>query len=68
MSEGILGQVEGSEMSSRSNGKITTRGEMVRVKSYRSMEIFVAEGGSCSYDDERIYDIGAPLRYRHIVK
>ena len=28
--------------------------------------IFVAEGGSCSYDDETIDDIEVPLRYKHL--
>ena len=30
------------------------------------MEIFLVEGGSCSYDDETIGDIKVPLRYKHI--
>ena len=32
------------------------------------MEVFLTEGGSCSYDDETIGDMEAPLRYKHIVK
>ena len=32
------------------------------------MEFFLAEGWSCSYDDEIIGDIEVPLRYNHIVK
>ena len=32
------------------------------------MELFLAKGGSCYYDDERIDDIEVPLRYKHIVK
>jgi hypothetical protein len=32
------------------------------------MEFFLAEGGSCSYDDESIGDIEVPLRYKHLVK
>jgi hypothetical protein len=32
------------------------------------MEFFLVEGGSCSYDDERIYDIEVTLRYKHLVK
>ena len=32
------------------------------------MEFFLAEGGSCSYDDETISDIEVPLRYKHLVK
>ena len=32
------------------------------------MEFFLAKGGSCSYDDERIGDIEVPLRYKHFVK
>ena len=32
------------------------------------MDFFLAEGGSCSYDDETICDIKVPLRYKHLVK
>jgi hypothetical protein len=32
------------------------------------MEFFLAEGGSCSYEDETIGDIDVPLRYKHLVK
>ena len=32
------------------------------------MEFFLAEGGSCSYDDETIGDIEVPPRYQHLVK
>ena len=32
------------------------------------MDFFLVEGGSCSYDDEIIGDIEAPLRYNNLVK
>jgi hypothetical protein len=32
------------------------------------MELFLVEGGSCSYDDESIGDIKVPLRYKHLVR
>jgi hypothetical protein len=32
------------------------------------MELFLAKGGSCSYDYERIDNIKVPLRYKHTVK
>ena len=32
------------------------------------MQFFLAEEGSCYYDDETIIDIEVPLRYKHIVK
>ena len=32
------------------------------------MEIFLAKGGSCSYDNKSIDDIEVPLRYKQIVK
>jgi hypothetical protein len=32
------------------------------------MKFFIAEGGSCDYDDESIGDIEFPLRYRHLVQ
>jgi hypothetical protein len=68
LSEGSSGSIEESETSSRSNRQISTRGEKIRRKFHRCMEIFLAKGGSCSYDHERIEDIEVPLRYKHIVK
>ena len=32
------------------------------------MKFFLAEGGSCSYDDESIGDIEVPLRYKNLLK
>jgi hypothetical protein len=32
------------------------------------MELFLAKGGSCSYEDESIGYIKVPLRYKHIVR
>jgi len=32
------------------------------------MELFLAEGGSCSYDDKIIGDIEVPLMYKNLVK
>ena len=32
------------------------------------MQYFIANGGSCNYDAERIGDIEFPLRYRHIMQ
>ena len=46
----------------------STRGEKVRRKFGRRMKLFLAEGGSCSYDDESIGDIEVPLRYKHLLK
>ena len=46
----------------------STRGEKVRRKFGRRMKLFLVEGGSCSYDDERIGDIEVPLRYKHLLK
>jgi hypothetical protein len=69
-SEERLGQIEArnTTASSRYDKKTKTRGEKVRTKFCRRMKLFLAEGGSCSYDDERIGDIEAPLRYKHLVK
>ena len=55
-SEEILGQIEAKNVtaSSRYDKQIRTKGEKVRIKFCRRMEFFLAEGGSCSYDDERI--------------
>jgi hypothetical protein len=44
------------------------RDEKVRRKFCRCMEFFLAEGGSCSYDDEGIGDVEVPLRYKHILR
>jgi hypothetical protein len=66
---GSSGQIEGNvTASSRYDTQTRTRGEKVRRKFCRCMEFFLVEGGSCSYDDERIRDIEVPLRYKHIVK
>jgi hypothetical protein len=54
--------------SSRYGTQIRTKGEKVRRKFCRCMERFLAEGGSCSYDDESIGDIEVPLRYKNLVK
>jgi hypothetical protein len=68
-SEESLGQIEGNvTASSRYDKQTRTRGEKVRRKFCRRMEFFLAEGGSCSYDDESIGDIEVPLRYKHLVK
>jgi hypothetical protein len=58
-----------SSLSEESSGRRReTRGENIRRKFHRRMEFFLAEGGSCSYDDESIDDIEVPLRYKHLVK
>jgi hypothetical protein len=46
----------------------STRGEKVRRNFGRRMQFFLVEGGSCSYDDERIGNIEVPLRYKHLLK
>ena len=45
-----------------------TKGENVRIKFYRCIELFLVEGGSYSYDDESIGDIEVPLKYKNLVK
>jgi hypothetical protein len=69
-SEESLGQIEAGNVvaSSRYDKKIRARGEKVRIKFCRRMKLFLAEGGSCSYDDESIGDIDVPLRYKNLVK
>ena len=68
-SEEILVQIEGSvTASSRYDKQTRTRGEKVKIFFCRRMKIFLAEGGSCSYDDESIGDIEVPLRYKNMVK
>jgi hypothetical protein len=55
-------------ISNTCNKEKSTRGENVRRKFGRRMKFFLAEGGSCSYDDERIGDIDIPLRYKRLLK
>ena len=66
--EGSLGRIEESETSNRSTRVISTRFQNIRRKFDKCMEIFLAKGGSCSYDDKTIGDIEIPLRYIHLVK
>ena len=66
--EDRIEEVESEMSNTRSNRSRSTRGEKVRRKFRRCMELFVSEGGSCSYHNECIGDIEFPLRYRHIVK
>jgi hypothetical protein len=54
LSEGISGGRGESVTSNTSNRVRSTRGEKVRIKFHRCMELFLVEGGSCSYDDESI--------------
>ena len=52
-----LGEFESETYITRSNRSRSTRGEKVRRKFRRCMELFLSEGGSCDYDNERIGDI-----------
>ena len=67
-SEGILGILEESETSKWSTTGISTRCQKIRRKFRKRMEFILTKGGSCSYHDETIGDIEAPLRYKHLVK
>jgi hypothetical protein len=58
----------GENISNTCNKVKLTRGEKVRKKFGRNMKFLLAEGGSCSYDDESIGDIKVPLRYKHLLK
>ena len=55
-SEESLGQIEAENAtaSSRYDKQTRTKGEKVRIKFCRRMKCFLAEGVSCSYDDESI--------------
>ena len=46
----------------------STRGQKIRKKFDKCMQFFLANGGSCSYDDETKGDIKVPFRYTHIEK
>ena len=65
----ILGRVEESESySSMYRRGRSTMCKNIRRKFHKRMECFLAEGGSCSYDDELIGNIKVPLMYKHLVK
>ena len=51
-----------SETSSRSKIGRSTRGQNIRKKFNKHMQFFLAQRGSCSYDDETKDDIKVPLR------
>ena len=53
-SEVILGILEESEISRGSTIGISTRCKNIKRKFQRRMQFFLAEGGSCSYEDETI--------------
>ena len=67
-SEGSSVILDESETSSRSTRVISTRCQRIKRKFHKRMELFLAEGGSCSSDDETIGHIKIPLRYKHLVK
>ena len=66
--ERSFGRLDESETSNRSTRAISTRFQKIRRKFHIHMELFLAEGGSCSCDDETIGDTKVPLRYKHVVK
>ena len=47
-----MGTEEDSETCSRSTKERQTRGQNIRRKFNKHMQFFLAQGGSCSYDDE----------------
>lgn len=57
-----------SDTCSRSTIGRSTRGQKIRRKFNKRMRFFLAQGGSCSYDDETKGNIEVPLRYRHLQK
>ena len=64
----ILEEIESKTHSTRSTGSRSTRSEKVRKTFHRRMQFFIANGGSCNYDDESIGDIEFPLRYLYLVQ
>ena len=66
--EDRLEEVEIKTSNTRSNRSRSIRGEKVRRKFRRRMELFVYKGRSCGYDNECIDDIEFSLRYKHLVK
>lgn len=68
LSEGRSTRLDESETSIRPKRVRSTRCQKIRSKFNKRMEYFLAEGGSCSYEDETIGDIDVPLRYKHLGK
>ena len=66
--EGILGRLDESKTYSSYTRDISNRYEKIIRKFHKHMEFFLAEGGSCSNDDETIGEFEVPLRYKHLVK
>ena len=66
--EGRSTRLNESETSSRPKRARSTRCQKIRSKFNKQMDFFLAEGGSCSYDDETIGNIDVPLKYKHLVK
>jgi hypothetical protein len=56
----ILGEVESDTYFTRYNSSRLTKAEKVRRIFRRCMKFFIAEGGSCDYDDESIGDSNIP--------
>ena len=67
-SEGNIGIEEESETCNLSRTGRLTRGQRTRRKFNKRMKFFLAQGGSCSYDDETGGNIEVPLRYQHLQK
>ena len=62
-SEGNAGIEEDSETCSRSMKERQTRGQKIRRKFNKPMQFFLAQGGSCSYDDETEGEIEVPNKH-----
>ena len=43
-----------------------TKGQNIKIKFNKCMQFFLAQGGSCSHDDQSKDDTNVPLRYTHI--
>ena len=57
-----------SETFSMSKSRRLTRGHNIRKKFNKRMKFFLAQVGSCSYDDESDDDSDVPFRYKHLQK
>ena len=68
LNEGNEEMVDKSSTCSTTKIERSTRGQKIRKKFDKHMQFFLANGGSCSYDDETKGDIKVPFRYTHIEK
>ena len=67
-SEENIGMEEESETFSMSQSRRSTRGQNIKNKFNKQMKFFLAQGGSCSYDDKSEGNSDVPFRCKYLQK